>query len=112
MTVSSRRHPKWAVRAVPNPIRTTFFAHDSASIEVTMGSSSATEPSDDAIREAAREARTHAAVAVAGAAALLVGLAVVDTWRNWSLLGLPWWTWLTLAVPEGTLLLAFLVWGS
>jgi uncharacterized membrane protein len=77
-----------------------------------MSSSTATKPSEDAIREAAREARTHAAVAVAGAAALLVGLAAVDTWRDWSLLGLPWWTWLTLAVPEATLLLAFLVWGS
>jgi hypothetical protein len=59
-----------------------------------------------------REARTQAAVAVALAGLLLLGLAVVDAWQDWSLLGAPWWTWLFLAIPEAALLVALLAWGS
>jgi hypothetical protein len=64
------------------------------------------------IREATREARTQAAVAVAIAGGLLVTLAVVDSWQDWHLFHAPWWIWLVLAVPEAALLLALLAWGS
>jgi uncharacterized membrane protein len=59
---------------------------------------------DDGVRQAIREARTQAAVAVAFAGALLVALAVVDSLEDWSLLGAPWWIWLIFAIPEVLLL--------
>jgi len=69
-------------------------------------------PADDRIRAAVREARTQAAVAVAIVGALLLALAIVDSWQDWTLLGAPWWTWLFLAIPEAALLIALLAWGS
>lgn len=45
------------------------------------------------------EARREADSAVAVAVALLVVLAVVSRIEDWELLGLPWWSWLVLAVP-------------
>ena len=67
---------------------------------------------DEGVRQAVREARTQAAVAVAIAGALLVTLALVDAWQNWSLLGAPWWIWLILAIPEALLLGGLLLSGS
>lgn len=49
-------------------------------------------------------------MAIAGA--LLLALALVDSWQDWTLLGAPAWTWCFLAVPEALLLLALLAWGS
>jgi hypothetical protein len=61
---------------------------------------------------AVHEARTQAAVAVGFAGSLLLALAIVDTWQDWSLLGTPWWIWLFLAIPEMVVLSALLLWGS
>lgn len=49
--------------------------------------------------EARYEARREADSVVAIAVALLVGLAVVSWHQGWELSGLPWWSWLVLAVP-------------
>jgi uncharacterized membrane protein len=49
-------------------------------------------------------------VAIAGA--ILLALAIVDAWQDWTLLKAPWWTWLFLAIPEAALLIALLAWGS
>ena len=49
--------------------------------------------------EARYEARREAASAVVIAVALLTGLAVVSWKEGWELMGLPWWSWLVLAVP-------------
>lgn len=49
--------------------------------------------------EARYEARREAAPAAALAAALLAVLGLLS-WRNgWELIGLPWWSWLLIAVP-------------
>jgi hypothetical protein len=50
-------------------------------------------------RRVLREARTEAAVALALYVALLVGLALVDKAKGWSIVDLPWWAWLLLAAP-------------
>ena len=60
-------------------------------------------------RRVLREARTEAVVALALYVALLVGLALVDKAKGWSIVDLPWWAWLLLAAPAlvlMTLLLA------
>jgi len=78
-----------------------------------MGISAETERPlmDEKVHEAVREARAQAAVAVAVAGALLVTLALLDSWQDWSLVGAPWWTWLIIAIPEA-LLLVMLAWGG
>jgi len=56
-------------------------------------------------RQARYEARREAAPAAVIAVATFVALAVVS-WRNaWDLIGLPWWSWLVLAVPGAVLCL-------
>jgi hypothetical protein len=40
--------------------------------------------------------------------ALLVGLAVGDKAKGWSIVDLPWWAWLLLAAPALVLMLALL----
>ena len=60
-------------------------------------------------RRVLREARTEAVVALALDVGLLVGLALVDKAKGWSIVDLPWWAWLLLAAPAlvlMTLLLA------
>jgi uncharacterized membrane protein len=66
----------------------------------------------EGVRLAIREARMQASVAVAIAGGLLVALAFVDSVKDWSLYGAPWWTWLILAVPEAALLVFLLAWGG
>ena len=83
-------------------------------MNTSAGTRPSSEPSlaDDGIRLAVHEARTQAAVAVGFAGSLLLALAIVDTWQDWSLLGTPWWIWLFLAIPEMVVLSALLLWGS
>ena len=50
-------------------------------------------------RRVLREARTEAVVALALDVGLLVGLALVDKAKGWSIVDLPWWAWLLLAAP-------------
>lgn len=50
-------------------------------------------------RRVLREARTEAVVVLALDVALLVGLALVDKAKGWSIVDLPWWAWLLLAAP-------------
>ena len=60
-------------------------------------------------RRVLREARTEAVVVLALDVALLVGLALVDKAKGWSIIDLAWWAWLLLATPAlvlMTLLLA------
>ncbi|MET0560876.1 MAG: hypothetical protein ABW012_04525 [Gaiellaceae bacterium] len=55
--------------------------------------------------EARYEARREAAPAAVIAVATFVALALVS-WRNgWELIGVPWWSWLVLAVPGAVLCL-------
>jgi hypothetical protein len=49
--------------------------------------------------EARYEARREAASVVVIAVALLLMLALVSWREEWELLGLPWWSWLVLAIP-------------
>ena len=57
------------------------------------------------------EAKREAAPALLVALVALVGLALVSWSQGWALLGLSWWVWLVLAVPEFVLLLD-LVFGA
>ena len=66
---------------------------------------------DDELAEAIREARLEATAALLLAGGLLAALAAVSRVAPWSLLGLPWWTWLVLAAPEGVLVVAFAAWS-
>ena len=50
-------------------------------------------------RRVLREARTEAVVVLALDVALLVGLALVDKAKGWSIIDLAWWAWLLLATP-------------
>jgi hypothetical protein len=50
-------------------------------------------------RRVLREARTEAVVVLALEVALLVGLALVDRAKGWSIVDLRWWAWLLLAAP-------------
>ena len=63
----------------------------------------------DAIREAVRDARVEAAVAMLTALALLVVNGLVSRSQGWRLPGTPWWTWIVLAVPEVLLLILLVV---
>jgi hypothetical protein len=63
----------------------------------------------DGIREAVRDARVEAAVAMLTALALLVVNGLVSRWQGWRLPGTPWWTWIVLAVPEVLLLMLLVV---
>ena len=45
------------------------------------------------------EVRREAASAAVVAVGLLAGLAVLSRQEGWELMGLPWWSWLALAVP-------------
>lgn len=49
--------------------------------------------------EARYEARREADSVVAIAVALLVALSIASWQQGWQLVGLPWWSWLALAVP-------------
>ena len=49
--------------------------------------------------EARYEVRREAASAVVIAVGLLTGLALISWREGWELLGLPWWSWLVLALP-------------
>jgi hypothetical protein len=51
-----------------------------------------------------REARTEAVVVLALDVALLVGLAVLDKAKGWSIVDLRWWAWLLLASPALSLM--------
>ena len=50
-------------------------------------------------RRVLREARTEAVFAVALDVALVLGLAVADKAKGWSIIDLSWWAWLLLAAP-------------
>jgi hypothetical protein len=43
------------------------------------------------------------------AAGLLCVNALVSRWQGWRIPGVPWWTWLVLAIPEALLLVALVV---
>src|SRR5207342_3080448 len=70
------------------------------------GSSTTT---DVGIRDAVRDARVEGAVAMIVAAGLLCVNALVSRWQGWRIPGVPWWTWLVLAIPEALLLVALVV---
>jgi uncharacterized membrane protein len=55
-------------------------------------------------RRVLREARTEAVSVLALDIALLVGLALVDKAKGWSIVDLPWWAWLILAAPAVVLM--------
>jgi hypothetical protein len=55
-------------------------------------------------RRVLREARAEAVVVLALDIALLVGLAVVDKAKGWSIVDLRWWAWLLLAAPAISLM--------
>ena len=59
-------------------------------------------------RRVLREARTEAVVVLLLDVALLVGLAVGDKAKGWSIVDLPWWAWLLLAAPALVLMLLLL----
>ena len=63
----------------------------------------------DGVREAVRDARVEAAVAVLIAVALLVANGLVSRWQGGSFAGMPWWAWTGLAVPEVLLLILLVV---
>jgi hypothetical protein len=68
------------------------------------------QPDDQDVREAEIESRWEAGPAVALVVALHVLMALVSEVQRWKLYGMPWWSWLTLAVPE-LLLLIPLAWS-
>ena len=59
-------------------------------------------------RRALVEARREATVVLAFDAALFAGLAVLDRVKGWTIVGLPWWTWLVLAAPAVVLFVLLL----
>ena len=70
-----------------------------------------TEPDQERLEAAAREARDDAAPFALGAAGVLVVLALVSRHAHWDLLGRSlWWAWLIIAVPY-LLLAATLLFG-
>jgi hypothetical protein len=70
-----------------------------------------TEPDQERLEAAVREARGDAAPFALGAAGVLVVLAFVSKHAHWDLLGRPlWWAWLVVAVPY-VLLFATLLLG-
>jgi hypothetical protein len=74
-----------------------------------MSSQGSRTATTDTIREAVRDARGEAALAVLTALALLVVNGLVSRWQGWRLPGTPWWTWIVLAVPEVLLLILLVV---
>jgi hypothetical protein len=58
------------------------------------------EPAPSAEREAEVESRWEAGPAMTLVVALHVCIAAVSRNQGWTLKGLPWWSWLVLAVPE------------
>jgi len=74
-----------------------------------MSSQRSRPATTDAIREAVRDARVEAAVAMLTALALLVVNGLVSRSQGWRLPGTPWWTWIVLAVPEVLLLILLVV---
>jgi uncharacterized membrane protein len=56
------------------------------------------------LSEEAYESRTEAAPAVLAVIGLQLTLAIVSEENDWTLWGLPWWTWLVAIVPEVLLL--------
>ena len=50
-------------------------------------------------RRVLREARTEAVIVLLLDVALLIGLAMGDKAKGWSIVDLPWWAWLLLAAP-------------
>jgi hypothetical protein len=67
-------------------------------------------PDPDRLAAAEREARDDAAPFAAGAAVILVVLALVSVLAHWKLLGHPiWWMWLIVAVPYVVLAATLLV---
>ena len=63
----------------------------------------------EGVREAVRDARVQAAVAMLTALALLVVNGVVSRSQGWEFPGAPWWTWIVLAVPEVLLLILLVI---
>jgi hypothetical protein len=63
----------------------------------------------DGIRDAVRDARVEAALAVLTALALLVVNGLVTRSQGWDLPAAPWWLWLVLALPEVVLLILLVV---
>ena len=59
-------------------------------------------------RRALVEARREATVVLAFDAALFAGLAALDEVKGWTIVGLPWWTWLVLAAPAVVLVVLLL----
>jgi hypothetical protein len=59
-------------------------------------------------RRVLREARTEAVIVLLLDVALLVGLAVGDKAKGWSIVDLPWWAWLLLAAPALVLIVLLL----
>jgi hypothetical protein len=67
-------------------------------------------PDEQEVRAAEVESRYEAAPAVAVLVSVHAATAVVSRAGGWTLKGLPWWSWLALAVPEAVLLAA-LAWS-
>ena len=67
-----------------------------------------TAESNARARRALREARTEAVVVLTIDLALFAGLAAVDKTKGWSILDLPWWAWLLLALPALVLIVLLL----
>jgi len=74
-----------------------------------MSSHSSRTGTTDGIREAVRDARVEAALAMLTAVALLVVNGLVSRSQGWRFPGAPWWTWIVLAVPEVSLLILLVV---
>jgi len=59
-------------------------------------------------RRALREARAEAVIVLGADVALLVGLAMLDKAKDWSIIDLHWWSWLLLASPALLLMVLML----
>src|SRR5262249_13376011 len=66
------------------------------------------------VREAVRDARIGAGLALLAAIGLLVAYGIVSRQEDWRSSGAPWWAWLVLAAPEAALLAALIIsaWGG
>ena len=73
-----------------------------------MSSHSSRTATADGIREAVREARVGAALAMLTALLLLVN-GLVSRSQGWRFPEAPWWAWIVLAMPEVLLLILLVV---
>ena len=64
---------------------------------------------EDGVRDALRDARVGAALALLAAIGLLVVYGIISRQEDWRASGAPWWAWLVLAAPEVGLLAALIV---